>query len=194
MLEATSHERLMKVRVAVQSKVKKKSGINIVDGYEWFELSDFLPIATKEFTKNKLCPIFSIDYEEICGEVVEVANLRIVDATSNSNTIIFSTPTAEVWGTKKMSPIMKLGAKHTYLKRYLYINALELCESDIVNKVKPEVEKINEKQIDRILELLTDDNEFILSRRNISDSEQLEAITSSEAETIINELEEFNND
>lgn len=194
MLETSTYERLMKVRVAVQGKVKKKTGINIVEGYEWFELNDFLPIATKEFAKNKLCPIFTIEFEEVGNSVVEVANLRIFDALGISNTIIFSIPTAEVWGSKKMSPIQKAGAKNTYLKRYLYINALELCESDIVNKEKPEVEKITEDQVDRILELITDENEFILNRRNITDSEHLEAISKEEAETIIKELEEFDSD
>jgi hypothetical protein len=53
------HQKLMDVRLAIQGIEMKKSGKNTFSGYSYFELADFLPIAQVEFEKAGLCPVVS---------------------------------------------------------------------------------------------------------------------------------------
>jgi hypothetical protein len=59
------------------------------------------------------------------------ASLRIIDSEFGG-AIFFSSPTAEA-GAGKAPPIQALGSMHTYLRRYLMLNALEITEHDAVD-------------------------------------------------------------
>jgi hypothetical protein len=140
--------RLQKVREEISGMSLKKSGKNKYSGFTYFELRDFLPQANKLFAKYGLCPVFDIGYEQLLerstdfdGESfsnVEYAYLDVCDAYSDA-VIPFKTPTAENVIRDKMgkiseqNPIQNLGAKKTYLKRYLYLDVLELSEDDAVD-------------------------------------------------------------
>lgn len=131
----TIYQKLQRVRVQVGKLCTKKSGRNDYAGFDYFELKDFLPISNECFEKEGLCPVFCIDKNMIVendGVVKEksVATLTIYDGTSS---VEFRTPVAEAQVGKNSNPIQNLGAQHTYLKRYLYMNALELSENDIVD-------------------------------------------------------------
>lgn len=164
--------KLQKVRVAVNEKCTKKSGKNSYAGFEYFELKDFLPAANKEFLEQGLCPVFCIEkeFDVVDGHMVNVrevaANLTIYDSASDK-TIVFKTPVADVvMGNKIPNPIQNLGAQHTYLKRYLYMNALELSENDIVDATagndkeeKKEVKTLATlDQVNMIMESYDNDN------------------------------------
>ena len=118
------YEKLMKVRNAVQSRNLKKSGKNKHLNFDYYELADFLTPATIEFSKEGLCPVFTIETDTMG---VEVAYLRIY---GDGEPIVFQMPTADP---NMGNPIQSAGAKQTYCKRYLYMNALELSEFDAVD-------------------------------------------------------------
>lgn len=118
------YQKLQKCRAELSKEKLTKSGENKFSNYKYFELGDFLPKVNKLFFENGLMSEFNL-YEKI-------AKLRVIDSEEPTSQIIFTVPVAEakINGT---SPIQVLGGQITYLRRYLYINALEIAESDMVN-------------------------------------------------------------
>jgi hypothetical protein len=113
-------EKLQKCRVELQDKKLKKSGENKFAKFKYFELSDFLPTVNKMFADNKIFSNFSIQGD--------IATLTITDCEDKtSQTFTSNIADADVKG---CTAIQSLGAVHTYLKRYLYLNALEIVEND----------------------------------------------------------------
>jgi hypothetical protein len=117
------YSKLQRARVLLQEQPLKKSGFNSFAGFKYFELSDFLPSINVIFDNLGLCSVFSISEGE--------ATLRIYDSEFGG-AIYFSSPTAEA-GAGKAPPIQALGSMHTYLRRYLMLNALEITEHDAVD-------------------------------------------------------------
>lgn len=118
------YEKIQKARVELQEKNLKKSGVNKYAGFSYFELSDFLPAVNKIFNNLKLFSKFDLNEEN--------ATLEIIDTEKEDSKVIFATSKTEAV-LKGTSAIQQLGATHTYLKRYLYLNALEIAESDFVD-------------------------------------------------------------
>ena len=166
------YEKLQKCRVELQNQNLKKSGYNKFAGFKYFELGDFLPAINELFNRHKLTSHFKIygnrtkkienfpvrveeGYNGKKNYVVDIKNeeihderlavLTIIDIENPEDKIEFSS-TVEDATVKGMLPIQQLGSIHTYLRRYLYMNALEIVESDIVdglpqNKEEPVQEK-----------------------------------------------------
>lgn len=116
-------KKLQKARFELTQTQLKKSGKNKFAGYEYFELGDFIPTVHKLFNEIGLCGAFSITDEK--------AELRIHDV-DEEKFIAFSTPTVMADNPKGQA-IQNLGSTHTYLRRYLWVMALELVESDEVD-------------------------------------------------------------
>ena len=117
------YSKLQKARVLLQELPLKKSGFNSFAGFRYFELSDFLPSINVIFDNLGLCSVFSISEG--------IATLRIFDSEFGG-VVYFRSPTAEA-GAGKAPPIQALGSMHTYLRRYLMLNALEITEHDAVD-------------------------------------------------------------
>lgn len=145
-------KKLARARAILAGKALKKSGQNKQKyqdkrtgewkemGFSYFELSDFLPDTLKIFDELGLCGVFTINppYSEDkqVGEIItrvmypEVAELKVVNADNKEDFIVFREPTAQV---EMKTAIQSLGAKKTYLRRYLWIDAMEIAENDIVD-------------------------------------------------------------
>lgn len=121
------YEKLQKCRVALQEMNLKKSGNNKFSNYNYYQLDDFLPQVNKLFLENKLFSNFSIK---------EQAELVIIDIEKPEDSIVFISPIEEL-ELKGCNKVQALGGVHTYLKRYLYVNALEIVEHDILDGLKP---------------------------------------------------------
>ena len=117
------YSKLQRARVLLQEQPLKKSGFNSFAGFKYFELADFLPSINVIFDNLGLCSVFSIWDSE--------ATLRIYDSEFGG-VIVFGSPIAEA-GAGKAPPIQALGSMHTYLRRYLMLNALEITEHDAVD-------------------------------------------------------------
>ena len=131
------YEKLQNCRVELQKMNLKKTGENKFAGFKYYELADFLPTVNEMFLKYKLTSNFSI-YEN--QAILSITNLEKTDEVIN-----FYSPIADA-NIKGCTPVQSLGGVHTYLKRYLYINALEIVENDmfdskvgdmVVEKEKP---------------------------------------------------------
>lgn len=129
------YEKLSKARVLLQSKQLKKSGKNSYSGFTYFELGDFMPEVNKIFEELGLCSVFNL--------FIDKAQLAITDTESES-TVTFETPTASAQ-LKGCTEVQSLGAVHTYLKRYLYLNALEIVEAETLDPLvgTDEIEEVN---------------------------------------------------
>jgi hypothetical protein len=129
------YAKLQKARIKLQGMALKKSGYNKFADFRYFELGDFLPSINIIFEEIGLCSVFSINSD--------CASLKIVD-TDTKGEIYFSSPLADA-ATGKAPPIQALGSQHTYLRRYLFLNALEITEHDFVDatidKDKPQSAK-----------------------------------------------------
>lgn len=119
------YQKLQKVRKELSETKLKKTGHNKFQNFDYFQLEDFVPTATKLFDKYGLTPIFNIK-KDTDGE--EVAELVITDGESVAP-IVFRCPTAQP-NTKGQDAIQLLGSKVTYMRRYLYLMALDITEAD----------------------------------------------------------------
>ena len=135
------YEKLQNCRVELQKMNLKKTGENKFANFKYYELADFLPTINELFLKHKLSSNFSIENNE--------AFLTIVNIEKLDEQIIFSSPIAEA-NIKGCTPVQSLGGVHTYLKRYLYINALEIVENDLFDGKVGDMEVIEKKPMSDI--------------------------------------------
>ena len=138
----TVYAKLTKARLTLLSVEMKKSGKNKFAGYHYFELADFLPPIHKIFDEIGLCGVFSFEGPN--------ATLTIHD-TEGTGSIAFASPVVSAQSPKGQA-IQDLGSTHTYLRRYLWLMAMEITERDTVDddtdkkEDKPEVKKVESKK------------------------------------------------
>lgn len=122
----TVFSKLQKARLALVNSNLKKSGKNAFAKYEYFELGDFIPTIHKIFDEVGLCGVFTF------GETQ--AYLMIHDTEKDGATITFATPLVMA-NNPKGQAIQDLGSTHTYLRRYLWLMAMEIVEHDTVDAI-----------------------------------------------------------
>ena len=122
------YKKLQQARLKLQSTALKKSGKNKFAGFEYFELGDFLPTIQTIFNEVGLCGTVSFG--------TDIATLNIVDTDDVTQSIVFTSPmsTAELKG---CHAIQNLGAVQTYLRRYLWVAAMEIVEHDALDASAP---------------------------------------------------------
>lgn len=130
-------QKLQKSRVELQNKKLKKTGMNKYSNYDYFELGDFLPGINEICEKNGLVTIFQF--------TKELATLEIIDVDNPENRLQFSTP-VEIALLKGCSSIQNIGGTQSYCRRYLYIMAFEIAETDIVDGGEIDLDEEQGKQ------------------------------------------------
>lgn len=117
------YQKLQKARVLLQEKNLKKSGENKFSNFKYYELADFLPAVNAIFNEVGLSSVFNL---------TDKAILTIINSEKTDEIQQFVSPIAEVQ-LKGCTDVQALGAVHTYMKRYLYLNALEIVENDFLD-------------------------------------------------------------
>lgn len=141
------YQKLAAARVALQKSNLRKSGKNQYAGFSYFELSDFLPRINEIFAEIGLCSRFRIDrarqefVEGIVLEVPETAVLTIINTDNTGEQIDFESVTADAQ-MKGASAIQQLGSVHTYMRRYLWLEAMEITECDSMDAIN-QAEKVD---------------------------------------------------
>ena len=142
------YKKIQKARVMLQASELKKSGFNKFSNFNYFELKDFLPRLNEIMAELGLFSTFNIlTKTDDLGVSTEQAILIIYNS-ENEEKLSFYSSTADGTGNVE---IQKLGAKQTYLKRYLYLNAFEIAENDIVDASDTKAikeEKKTEKKVE----------------------------------------------
>lgn len=113
--------KLAQARIKLQEKGLKKTGKN--RNFNYFELKDFLPSVNEIFNELKMCSVVSYNND--------FATLTIYDGEKDEK-IVFTSPMVQK-ALPSGTDIQNLGAIQTYQRRYLYLTALEIAESDAVD-------------------------------------------------------------
>ena len=130
------YQKLNKVRAAILDGSIKQSGRNSSVQYEYFELSDIVPRVTKEF--NEIGLIGVVNFTE------DMAILTIVNTDNPDEKVAFTSPMRYPTENRAINPVQSLGAAHTYLRRYLYYTALDICVIDEIEPTTvPDTQKVS---------------------------------------------------
>ena len=121
------YKKLQEARVKLHSTQLNKSGENKFAKFKYFELGDFIPQVTEIFNKVGLCGVVSFTQDTAYLTVHE---------TEGDGYITFTTPLVYA-SVEKTQPIQNLGSTHTYIRRYLWLMAMEIVENDVVDSVEP---------------------------------------------------------
>ena len=106
----------------------QKTGKNMHLSFKYFELDDIVPAATRIFSEVGLVPIVNFTND--------VATMTIVNTDNPEETIEFVAPFNQIapivsnTGKQATNEMQALGSSITYMRRYLYMIALDICESD----------------------------------------------------------------
>ena len=117
------HRKLMAARLELQGRKLNKSGHNKFAGYKYFELGDFLPSIQEIFAQQGLCGVVSY--------LPDVAVLTITDM--DDGTYIHVNSPMSSAALKGCHEVQNLGAVQTYLRRYLWVTAMEIVEHDALD-------------------------------------------------------------
>jgi len=99
----------------------KKSGHNKFSNFKYYELTDFVPTIIKLCDETGLLTIFNFSSTE--------GILTIINSEKPEEKVEYKVPTAKA-DIKACNEVQALGGTMTYLKRYLYMNALDIIEQD----------------------------------------------------------------
>lgn len=122
------YQKLLKARAMFLQADAKKSGKNMQLAFKYFELDDIVPIATKIFTEVGLIALVSFEND--------YARMAIVDTDNPDDGTTFSAPFKPIEpivsnaGKQVTNEMQALGSSITYMRRYLYMIALDICEPD----------------------------------------------------------------
>lgn len=163
----TLNESIISIRVNLQNSKLKKSGKNKFAGFEYFELSDFLPRVNELMLEENVNDRFYIKDEYAYLELIKGDEKQEYTMPFER----FETPvnikidpkTKETREVKSMQDIQYLGALNTYYKRYLYLNAFGITDGEVIDSMDNEDIKVvrddtNYKQLlmDKLKELNMD--------------------------------------
>ena len=118
------YKKLNDARHKFHSIELKKSGHNKFAGYKFFELGDFIIPALRILDEVGLTAIISFGKE--------TADMRIVNNDKPEEMIVIETPMSSA-ALKGCHEVQNLGAVQTYLRRYLWVAALEIVEHDALD-------------------------------------------------------------
>jgi hypothetical protein len=123
----TVYRKLQAARHELSKTNLKKTGHNKFGGWHYYELGDFMPTVHKLFDAVGLCGVVTFG---------EMAMLTIYD-TEDGSSVQFFSPIVYAENSKGQA-IQVLGSTHTYLRRYLWLLAMEITESDQIDSQQQE--------------------------------------------------------
>ena len=125
------YQKLLYARLLFMEEGVKKSGKNMKMAYKYFELEDIVPVALPIFQRIGLLPLTTF--------MNDMAMMTIVNVDNPSECINFTSPMREIepivsakTGGEVTNAIQRLGSVETYQRRYLYMIALDIVESDSI--------------------------------------------------------------
>lgn len=118
------YQKLNAAREKFHTQKLKKSGHNKFANYYYFELGDFVIPALQIFKDVGLTSVirFTADH----------AFMEIVNTEKPEEKIVISSPMSTA-ALKGCHEVQNLGAVQTYLRRYLWVAALEIVEHDALD-------------------------------------------------------------
>ena len=124
------YEKLALARLDFLKADVKKSGINNVSEYDYFELADITPIGDPILTKRRL--LFVVTFPD----GIPTGTLYDLDS---SDTLVFNSEPVlgdllSIKDNKIMTTVQSVGAKETFYRRYLYMQLFNIVEHDPIEE------------------------------------------------------------
>ena len=125
------YQKLIMTRAQFLNSDVQKTGKNMHLSFKYFELDDIVPTATRIFTEIGLIGIVNF--------TTDTATMNIVNTENPEEMISFVAPFNQIepiissTGAKATNEMQALGSSITYMRRYLYMMALDVCESDSID-------------------------------------------------------------
>ena len=135
------YQKLIYAREMFLNTNVQKTGKNMHLTFMYFELDDLVPAATRIFNDVGLIGLVSF--------TDNTATMTVVNTNNPEDTVSFVSPFNQIQpiiskeGKAATNEMQALGSSITYMRRYLYMLALDICESDSIdaNLGKPEATK-----------------------------------------------------
>jgi hypothetical protein len=118
------YQKLNEARTMFHTSKLKKSGHNKFANYYYFELGDFIIPALGIFSEVGLTSVISFGNES--------ATMTIINNDQPEERIVISSPMSTA-ALKGCHEVQNLGAVQTYIRRYLWVAALEIVEHDALD-------------------------------------------------------------
>ena len=136
------YAKLQRAKTKFHTLELTKSGKNKHQGYEYFELKDFIKPLIKLLDEEKLL--------SFCSFTNEIATLTVVDIEDDASMFISSPmSTAKL---PACHEVQNLGAVETYIRRYLYMALFDIIDEDSVDSGKM-IEDLSQKPITDIFKI-----------------------------------------
>ena len=125
------YRKLLDARLKFLESDVQKTGKNMHLSFKYFELDDIVPMANRIFDEVGLLPVVSF--------TTDTANMTIVNTDNPDEMIPFHAPFNQIapivsnTGKQATNEMQALGSSITYMRRYLYMIALDICESDSID-------------------------------------------------------------
>ncbi len=125
------YQKLIKAREQFLNSDVSKTGKNMHLSFKYFELDDIVPTAIRIFATVGLIPIVNF--------TADTATMTIVNTDNPEDSVAFIAPFNQIApivsnaGKQATNEMQALGSSITYMRRYLYMLALDICESDSID-------------------------------------------------------------
>ena len=125
------YQKLIMAREQFLNSDIQKTGKNMHLSFKYFELDDIVPTATRIFAEQGLIGIVNFS--------TDTGTMNIVNTENPEEMISFVAPFNRIkpivsnTGAKATNEMQALGSSITYMRRYLYMLALDICESDSID-------------------------------------------------------------
>jgi hypothetical protein len=133
---ANVYQKLIEAREKFLTSEINQSGKNMQLSFKYFELKDIVPTITHIFKKLGLLAVAR--FSDV------VATLTIVNTDNPEETIEFPVPFNQIQpivsnaGKQVTNDMQALGSSITYMRRYLYLIAMDICVND---EIEPSIDK-----------------------------------------------------
>ena len=128
---ANVYQRLLMARSKFLDANVEKSGKNMHLSFKYFELEDIVPTAIRIFNEVGLISVVNF--------APDVATMEIINTENPDESVSFVAPFNQIapivsnTGKQATNEMQALGSSITYMRRYLYMIALDICESDSID-------------------------------------------------------------
>lgn len=128
---ANVYQRLLTARSKFLDANVEKSGKNMHLSFKYFELEDIVPTAIRIFNEVGLISVVNF--------TPDVATMEIINTENPDESVSFVAPFNQIapivsnTGKQATNEMQALGSSITYMRRYLYMIALDICESDSID-------------------------------------------------------------
>ena len=128
------YQKLIKARAQFLNEGVEKSGKNMNIGFKYFELTDIVPSVTKIFEEIGLIGIVNFSND--------TAIMTVINCDNPDEAVGFSAPFNQIApiisnaGKAVTNEMQALGSSITYMRRYLYMIAMDIVEND---EIEPQI-------------------------------------------------------